>query len=90
MLRINHEALNHGIPRQAGCIPLTKNAWEYLSGEDQQPDYYDIPFQQLTECWKARWLLPRAGRVPDWQNWSRETILQSIIIKGEQSFHYSC
>ncbi len=80
MLGISHERLNHGIPRQAWSIPLARNAWEYLSGEDQEPDYYDIPFHRLAEWWKRRWLLPRSRRISDWKDWRREFLLQSITV----------
>ncbi len=83
ILGMNNEELHHGILRQAWSIPLAGNAWEYLSGEAPEPDYYDIPFQQLAEWWKERWLLPRAGRIRDWQDWNRENIPESIIVKGE-------
>lgn len=80
MLGMSHKGLNHGIPRQAWGIPLAENAWEYLNGEDEEPDYYDVAFKELATWWKERWLLPRAERVTDWQNWNKTSLLESITV----------
>ena len=84
MFGIGHEGLNHGIPRQAWCISLAKNAWEYLSGRSEEPDYYDIPFEQLANFWKERWLLPRSERLDDWRRMRRDEVIQSITGESTQ------
>ena len=78
MLGMNHQWLKHGIPRQAWGIPLAENAWDYLSGQDKEPEYYDVPFERLAAWWMERWLLPRAERIPDWRNWRKAQVLESI------------
>ncbi len=80
MLGMEHQGLKHGIPRQAWAIPLAHNAWDYLSGQDKEPEYYDVPFEQLAAWWMERWLLPRAQRITDWRDWSRESVLQSVTV----------
>ena len=80
MLGMSHQGLNHGIPRQAWGIPLAKNAWKYLNGEDEEPDYYDIEFKHLAAWWKERWLFPRAERITDWQEWRKTSLLESITV----------
>ena len=80
MLGMSHQGLNHGIPRQAWGILLAKNAWDYLNGEDEAPDYYDVAFEQLAAWWKQRWLLTRAERVTDWQDWRKTSLLESITV----------
>ena len=80
MLGIRTRRSHHGIPRQAWSIPLAKNAWEYLNGEDEEPDYHDTPFERLAAWWKERWLLPRAERITDWQDWSKRSLLESITV----------
>ncbi len=77
-LGINPEGLKHGIPREAWCIPLAKNAWEYMNGESPKPDYYQDTFLEMTDWWKERWLLPRSERVRDWQEWRKDRVLESI------------
>ena len=82
MLGIDGKGLRHGIRRQAWCIPLARNAWEYLNGETEEPDYYETTFEQLASWWKERWLLPRAQRISDWRDWSKESVLESITVSG--------
>ena len=80
-LKIDGKGLKHGIPREAWCIPLAKNVWEYLNGESEEPDYYQDTFQEMADWWKERWLLPRSerpGAWQDWQNWRKEFVLESI------------
>ena len=84
MLGMSHQGLNHGIPRQAWGILLAENAWDYLNGHDEEPDYYNVPFQQLADWWMERWLLPRAERITDWRDWRREAVLQSISVDRMQ------
>ena len=78
ILGIPHRSLQHGIPRPAYAIPLCRNPWDYLSGNDAAPDYYDTPFATLAEYWKQRWLLPRAARITDWREWDRSELYQAI------------
>ena len=80
-LKIDGSALKHGIPRESWCIPMAKNAWEYLNGEVEEPDYYQDTFQEMAAWWKQRWLLPRSERSGDWQDWRdwrKESVLESI------------
>ena len=54
------DALHHGIRREAWAVPLAENAWEYLSGQSQQPAYYQESFDELAQYWRERWMLPRS------------------------------
>lgn len=78
MLGIDGKGLKHGIRRQAWCVPLARNAWEYLNGQAEEPDYYDTAFEQLADWWKERWLLPRSQRISDWRDWRKESVIESI------------
>ena len=80
MLNVNRSGLKHGIQREVWYIPLAKNAWEYLNGQADTPDYYETTFSELADWWKNRWLLPRSERVTDWQDWRKESLLQSITV----------
>lgn len=86
MLNIKQDGLKHGIQRQAWAIPLARNAWDYLSGRAEEPDYYETTFDQLADWWRERWLLPRAQRVSDWQDWRRESLLQSITVEAGNDY----
>ena len=79
MLNVNGRALKHGIQRQAWVIPLAENAWEYLGEQDYEPKYYNQGFEELSEWWKERWLLPRSKRVTDWRGWKKEGIMEFLV-----------
>ena len=81
MLNVNGEALKHGIKRQAWSIPLSENAWEYLNGQEEEPKYYQNEFEELSEWWKERWLIPRSERVTDWRDWKKESIIKSMPLE---------
>lgn len=74
------DGLNHGIRREAWCIPLADNAKDYLSGKAEAPNYYPETFTQLAEWWRERWLLPRANRRNDWVASTKASVLDSITV----------
>ena len=90
MLNIERGGLKHGIRRQAWCLPLAKNSWEYLSGKTDAPEYYENTFEELANWWKERWLLPRALRgrdrckypdISSWRGWQRKEFLDSLVVE---------
>ena len=87
MLSINgDDALHHGIRREAWAIPLARNAWKYLNGKSNKPDYYQASFDRLAQHWKKRWMLPRSERElkEDWRSWKKDQLLQAITpAKGQ-------
>ena len=74
------DGLNHGIRREAWCIPLAGNAMDYLAGKAEAPDYYPETFAQLADWWRERWLLPRAARRTDWLDSTKAAVLDSITL----------
>lgn len=78
------DLLKHGVKREAFLFPLINDLENYMNGTESQPKYNDLPFQDLAEFWKERWLLPRSARVDGWHKWDSDTIETSIIIaKGK-------
>ena len=87
MLSINGEnALHHGIRGEAWAIPLARNAWKYLNGKGNNPDYYQASFDRLAQHWKKRWMLPRSERdlEDDWRSWKKNQLFQAITPAREQ------
>lgn len=74
------DGLNHGIRREAWCIPLADNAEDYLAGRAETPNYYTETFAQLAEWWRKRWMLPRAARCTDWVASVKDAVLDSITV----------
>ncbi len=90
MLNIERGGLKHGIQRQAWCVPLAENSWEYLSGQAEAPEYFGTTFGQYANWWKERWLLPRALRgrdrfkypdISSWRGWQKKEFLDSLVIE---------
>ena len=79
MLKLKHDALKHGIKREALAIPLAENAFEYLSGADEEPYYFDTGFYELADWWRTRWMLPRSLRSSGWRDWSKKDTFISMI-----------
>ena len=51
--------LKHSFQRQIYAIPLAHNFREFLTGKQDELDYYDYPLDSLIEHWRTRWLRAR-------------------------------
>lgn len=51
--------LKHSFRRPIYYVPLAKNSIKFLNGEEEKPEYYDWPIQDLVNFWKERWLSNR-------------------------------
>jgi hypothetical protein len=54
--------LYHGVQREVFVVPLMQNTRAFLRGEDEAPEWFDLPAERLCAWFRERWLLPRAGR----------------------------
>ncbi len=79
-LGFSSNLLKHGLRREAFLFPLIHNLEEYMTGEDNVPVFRDLPFQDLANYWRERWLLGRASRVDGWRAWRRSEIENMLII----------
>lgn len=61
----------HGIKREFYLFPLVKNLREVIH-EGKKPEWIDRPFDDLVSYWKERWAIPRARRMPNWENFRRD------------------
>jgi hypothetical protein len=48
--------LKHSFKRNIYAVPLAENFKNILLGEEQEPDYYNYPLEELTGYWRERWL----------------------------------
>lgn len=67
----------HGIKRGFYLFPNVSNLKKVIS-ENEEPDWYDRPFQMLAEYWKERWCVPRSTRVEGWKIFNQENFLGGI------------
>jgi len=82
LVGVKNNLLEHGVQREIFLFPLLTNLNSYVQDPSIAPLYYDASFEELSSWWKNRWLLERANRVTEWQNWKKERIEQSIIVEG--------
>lgn len=49
----------HEQSRSVYVAPLAHNTQAFLQGEDEELNFYDLPFELLVENWRSRWLTSR-------------------------------
>lgn len=77
---IPEDILKHGIEREAFLFRLVDNLEDYLEGRTESPIYRNLPFDELANFWKERWLIGRSERVDGWHKWESEKITKSLIL----------
>ncbi len=80
-LGLSRKLMIHGLKREAFLFPLITNLKDYMEGRDTTPQYVDLPFQELANYWRERWLCPRAERVDGWHAWKKAAIKNMLILK---------
>jgi len=84
-LGLSGELLRHGVRREVFLFRLVDNLEDYMEGRTDEPRYRDLPFSNLVEWWKERWLLPRAQRVDGWKDWRKENIQKLLFQQAIRS-----
>ncbi len=80
-LGIPADLLKHGVKREAFLFRLVDNLEDYMNGKNKTPKYRDLPFNDLAEYWKERWLKGRYDRVDGWHAWDNHEILTSLTVE---------
>jgi hypothetical protein len=62
----------HQVKREIFVAPLAKNTREFLRGESDRLDYWNLGADDLFAYFRERWLLPRALRNHEFQKFNRE------------------
>ncbi|MFN3739493.1 MAG: Druantia anti-phage system protein DruA [Thermodesulfovibrionales bacterium] len=70
----------HGIKREFYLFPLVKNLKQVIH-KNEEPHWFDRPFDKLVDYWKERWALPRAERMPDWKNFNADKFFKKKVEK---------
>lgn len=66
----------HGIKREFYLFPLVKNLREVIQ-KRKRPIWVDRPFNNLVDFWKERWAIPRAERMPEWENFNTNNFFKT-------------
>jgi hypothetical protein len=81
-LDLSASLLYHGVKREVFLFPLIENLKDYMEGRTSEPEYRDLPFEELSRWWRERWLLPRAERVDGWHSWRREEVGKLLLLSS--------
>lgn len=77
-LDIPSTALQHGVKREVFSAPLSSNWKQFLSGEQDTPDFHDRPSEELMNYFGSRWLLPRAARDTSFKGVTHQDIQRQV------------
>lgn len=69
---LSTDLLYHGIRREIFLAPLGRNSLAFLRGELHRPDLFNWPVEHLYQLFSDRWLISRAKRMPQYQDFNRE------------------
>lgn len=70
-LGFKDDMLRHGIQREVFFCPLAKNALRILKTGKGRPDLSTLlKADEIAELAKARWIVPRGERRPEFKNWT--------------------
>lgn len=84
-LGFSSEILKHGVKRESFIFPLIHNLTEYMSNPAIEPNFRNLPFEELVAYWRERWLMGRVERVDGWQDWQRERIKERLLLEKDES-----
>ena len=83
-LGIDGEAvLQHGIRREIFAMPTAGNTLSFLRGEVPSPNFSrQRSVEEIAQLAVARWIAPRARRRPEYSGVSRQSVVDSLNLKG--------
>lgn len=82
-LGLSPDLQRHGIERQVFALPLASNAREFLTGRDASARLSRPTATEISEAALARWVRPRAARMPEFRAFHRTGVLGSLLAGGE-------
>src|SRR4029453_18146958 len=69
-LGMDPNLIRHGFAREVFFCSVANNALEFLRGVDKRVRYDDLPsVESISKLALARWMIPRAERVPAYLGW---------------------
>lgn len=86
LLGMDPNLIRHGFAREVFFCSVANNALEFLRGVDKRVRYDDLPsVESISNLALARWVIPRAERVPAYLGWRAEQFLGEITKRTIQS-----
>lgn len=79
LLGMNPNLIRHGFAREVFFCPVASNAISFLRGDHQRVRYKGLPsVESASQAALARWVIPRAARVPGYLDWHSEQFLEEL------------
>ena len=72
------DVLRHGIRREVYAMPIAKNARAFLAGSDSKLEFSRLSVDEIAELARARWTIPRAEHRPEYRQFTREQLLNTL------------
>jgi len=86
ILGFENDFLRNGVKREVFLFRLVDNLESYMEGRTTEPKYRDLPFTDMADYWRERWLLPRAQRVDGWVTWDNAEIVKLLLVGEEVQY----
>lgn len=79
LLGLDPNMARHGLTREVFFCSLASNALQFLRGEHKRVRHDQLPtVKEMGQAAMARWVVPRAQRMPDFRSWRRERFLREL------------
>ena len=79
LLGLNPDMARHGLTREVFFCSLASNALQFLRGDHKRVRYDLLPtVQEMGQAAMARWVVPRAERMPEFRLWQSERFIREL------------
>lgn len=86
LLGLDPDLARHGLTREVFFCSLASNALQLLRGEHKKARYTLLPcVDEIGSAALARWVVPRAERMPEFRQWQRDDFLRELDTRAEQT-----
>lgn len=86
LLGMDADMVRHGLTREVFFCSLASNALQYLRGEHKRVRYNALPtVEEMGRTAMARWVIPRAERMPEFRLWMRDSFLRELDTRQMQT-----
>ena len=79
LLGLDPDMARHGLTREVFFCSLASNALQFLRGDHKRVRYDQLPtVQEMSQAAMARWVVPRAERMPNFRLWQSERFIREL------------
>lgn len=79
LLGLDPDMARHGLTREVFFCSIASNALQFLRGDHKRVRYDQLPtVQEMGQAAMARWVVPRAERMPEFRLWQSERFVREL------------